>query len=230
MKKLEILHKEIIVCRRCKRLVRWREKVAREKRAAFKDWTYWGRPLPGFGDVNARIVVLGLAPAAHGGNRTGRFFTGDRSGDFLFAALHRGGWANQAERANQAESVSRDDGLTLKDVFVTAPVRCAPPDNAPLPSEIKKCSSFLDRELALLPNKKVVLALGIIAWRAWLDVLARGGTKYKPLPKFAHGAELPGPVTMIGSFHVSAQNTLTGKLTPAMFDTILDRVRVLAGA
>lgn len=222
MRQLELLSKEVIACKQCKRLVRWREKVAREKRAAFKDWTYWGKPIPGFGDPEGRILVLGLAPAAHGGNRTGRFFTGDRSGDFLFAALHRGGWANQAE------SISRDDGLKLTDVYVTAPVRCAPPDNAPLPSEIKKCSKFLDRELALLPNLKVVLALGIIAWNSWLDHLARLGTKYKPKPKFAHGAELPGPITMVGSFHVSAQNTLTGKLTPAMFDKVLDRVRDLA--
>ncbi len=222
-RKLELLTNEIVACRQCKRLVRWREKTAREKRASYRDWTYWGKPVPSFGDPNARIVVLGLAPAAHGGNRTGRIFTGDRSGDFLFAGLHRAGWANQAE------STSTGDGLELEDVYILATIRCAPPDNAPLPSEIKKCAAFLDRELDLLPNKRVLLALGGIAWNGYLDHLARRGTKYKPKPKFGHGAELPGsPMTMIGSYHVSQQNTLTGTLTPAMFDMVLTRVRKLA--
>ena len=223
MTKLEILTKEIVACTKCKRLVRWREKVARVKRASFKDWTYWGKPVPGWGDSEARIVILGLAPSAHGGNRTGRIFTGDPSGDFLFAALHRAGFANQPQ------SLSRDDGLTVKDVYILAPVRCAPPDNAPLPSEIKKCSGYLDRELDLLPNRRVVLALGGIAWNGYLSYLERRGTKYKPKPKFGHGAELAGdPMTMIASYHVSAQNTLTGMLTPVMFDAILARVRKLA--
>jgi uracil-DNA glycosylase len=223
VRKLELLTKEIVGCTKCKRLVRWREKVARIKRASFKSWTYWGKPVPGWGDPEARIVILGLAPSAHGGNRTGRIFTGDPSGDFLFAALHRAGLASQAE------SISKDDGLGVEDVYILAPVRCAPPDNAPLKSEIAKCSGYLDRELDLLPNRKVILALGGIAWNGYLDHLGRRGTKYKPKPKFGHGAELDGnPMAMIGSYHVSAQNTLTGMLTPAMFDSILARVKILA--
>lgn len=223
VRRLELLTKEITGCTKCKRLVRWREKVAKVKRASFKSWTYWGKPVPGWGDPEARIVILGLAPSAHGGNRTGRIFTGDPSGDFLFAALHRAGLANQAE------SIGRDDGLSVKDVYILAPVRCAPPDNAPLKSEIKKCSGYLDRELDLLPNKRVLLALGGIAWNGYLEYLARAGTKFKPKPKFGHGAVLESePVTMIGSYHVSAQNTLTGMLTPVMFDAILASVKRLA--
>src|SRR5216110_1564225 len=154
---------EIVTCRLCPRLVEWRERVAREKRRAFADWEYWGRPVPGFGDPAARIWILGLAPAAHGGNRTGRIFTGDRSGDFLFAALHRAGLANQPT------SVARDDGLALSDVFILATARCAPPDNKPLPEEIARCAHFVDAEIAVVPRARVFLALGAIAWNAYFD-------------------------------------------------------------
>ena len=218
---LVVLHREIVACRACPRLVAHRETVAAEKRRAFRDWTYWGRPVPGFGDPEARIVLVGLAPAAHGANRTGRIFTGDRSGDFLFASLHRLGLANQPT------SVSRDDGLTLKDVYVASPVRCAPPDNKPTPDEIVRCAPFLDRELALLPNARVLVALGAIAWRAILDHLARHGTPTpRPFPAFGHGAKLVlGRWTILGSYHVSQQNTQTGKLTPKMFDAVISEAR-----
>jgi uracil-DNA glycosylase family 4 len=218
------LHREIVACRACPRLVAHREAIAAEKRRAFRDWTYWGRPVPGFGDPNARIVLVGLAPAAHGANRTGRVFTGDRSGDFLFASLHRLGLANQAT------SVSRDDGLALTDVYVVAPVRCAPPDNKPTPDEIDRCAPFLDRELSLLPNARVLVALGAIAWRAILDHLSRHGTKVpRPLPAFGHGARVAlGRWTVLGSYHVSRQNTQTGKLTPKMFDAVIAHARRIA--
>lgn len=211
------LHSEIVVCRKCPRLVAWRELVAREKRKAYRDETYWGRPLPGFGDKKARIVIVGLAPAAHGGNRTGRFFTGDRSGDFLFAGLHRAGLANQPT------STHVDDGLTLKDVYIVAPVRCAPPDNAPTPDEFRNCSGYLDRELALL-KPKVIFALGAHAWESTLKHFERTGRAVpKPRPKFAHGAraEVANAAVLIGCFHVSQQNTQTGRLTPTMFDEAL---------
>ena len=214
---LPALHREIVECRYCPRLVAWREKVARDKVARFRHCEYWGRPVPGFGDPRARVLVVGLAPGAHGANRTGRIFTGDRSGDFLYAALHRAGLANQPT------SVGRDDGLTLRDVYIVCALRCAPPANAPQPDEVARCSRFLDAEVALLPRVRVVLALGAIAWRAWLDHAARLGQLIpRPRPAFAHGARLElGGQLLLGSYHVSQQNTQTGKLTPAMFDAIL---------
>jgi uracil-DNA glycosylase family 4 len=211
---LAALEREIVDCRRCPRLVEWREQVAREKRAAFRDWDYWGRPVPGFGDPAARVLLLGLAPAAHGANRTGRMFTGDRSGDFLYAALHATGFANQPT------AVTRDDGLELRDCFITAPVRCAPPANKPLPSERDNCRAWLDRELALLTDARVVVCLGKFAW----DVIAP-----RPLPKFGHGAEADGGrFTLLGCFHPSQQNTFTGKLTAPMIEAVLRRAREIA--
>jgi uracil-DNA glycosylase family 4 len=214
---LQVLHEEITACRACPRLVEWREKVAREKRRAYRDQTYWGRPITGFGDVNAPLVIVGLAPAAHGGNRTGRIFTGDRSGDFLFAALHRAGLANQAV------SVSRDDGLVLRGAYIVSPVRCAPPDNKPLPEEFARCAHFMDREIALLANARTYLALGAIAWKAVLDHLERRGIELpSPRPAFGHGAHTRiGEYALVGSYHVSQQNTQTGKLTPAMMDKVV---------
>jgi uracil-DNA glycosylase family 4 len=219
------LTSEIIACRACPRLVRWREKVAREKRRAFRDWEYWGKPVAGFGDPKAKIVIIGLAPAAHGGNRTGRIFTGDMSGDFLFAGLHRAGIANQKE------SVSPSDGLKIKDTYILAAVRCAPPDNTPSPAEVERCSRFLDRELDLLPYKRVILALGLLAWTSYFRHLARRGITFRKRPTFAHGAhvEIGADVHLVGSYHVSAQNTLTGRLTPRMFDRVLAEVIKLAG-
>lgn len=221
---LESLTQSIVACRLCPRLVRWRETVAREKRKAFRDWDYWGKPIPGFGDPEGRIVIVGLAPAAHGGNRTGRIFTGDMSGDFLFAALHRVGIANQKE------SVSRTDGLQVKDTYILAAVRCAPPDNAPTPAETRRCARYLDNELDLLKRKKVVLCLGIIAWTAYFHYLERRGIKFKKRPAFGHmvHVELPDGIHLVGSYHVSAQNTLTGKLTEPMFDRALKKVLELA--
>ncbi len=221
-KRLALLHAEIVECRRCPRLVRWREQVAREKRRMYREETYWGRPITGFGDARARLVIVGLAPAAHGGNRTGRIFTGDRSGDFLFAALHRAGLANQPH------SVSRDDGLALTGVYIVAPVRCAPPDNKPTPEEFARCSHWLDAELALVPNARVYLALGAHAWRSTLEHLARVGKNIgkniAPQPKFGHGAVATfDEAVVVGSYHVSQQNTQTGRLTEAMFDAVVDR-------
>jgi len=222
---------EIADCRRCPRLVEWREQVARVKRASFAHEEYWGRPIPGFGDLSARVLVLGLAPAAHGANRTGRVFTGDRSGDFLFAAMHRTGYANQPE------AVSLDDGLRLRDVFVTAAVRCAPPANKPLPSEKAACAHWLARELALLEDVRVVLCLGAFAWTAALTTPAvLGGPAPRPRPTFGHGAEHTartgsGTVlarTLLGCFHPSQQNTFTGKLTEPMIDAVLERARELS--
>ncbi|MHB8419645.1 MAG: uracil-DNA glycosylase [Myxococcales bacterium] len=216
--RLSLLSREIEGCRACPRLVAWRERVAREKRRAFLDWDYWGKPVPGFGDPAAWLVVVGLAPAAHGANRTGRMFTGDRSGDFLYAGLHRAGLANQ-ETSRHAK-----DGLVLKGVYVTAPCRCAPPDNKPSPAELRRCAPFLDRELALLGSARVYLALGAIAWSAVLAHLERGGLALpKPAPRFGHGASLglPEGRLLLGSYHVSQQNTQTGRLTPRMFDEVL---------
>ena len=221
---LRLLHAELIDCRACPRLVAWREEAARIKVRRFRDWTYWARPVPGFGDAAAGLLIVGLAPAAHGGNRTGRIFTGDSSGDFLFAALHRAGLANQPT------SVRRDDGLALRGVYITAPVHCAPPANKPDPSELDNCAHWLDRELALLPDIRVVLALGAIGWNALLKYFARGGLAIqRPRPKFGHGAEyaLKPRLTLLGSYHVSQQNTNTGKLTPQMFDAVLARARQL---
>jgi uracil-DNA glycosylase family 4 len=221
---------EIESCRRCPRLVSWREQVACDKRAAHRAETYWGRPIAGFGDPGARVAILGLAPGAHGANRTGRVFTGDRSGDFLFAALWRAGLANQ--RSSRA----RDDGLLLHDVWVTAAVRCVPPANRPTPAERDACLPFARRELALLPQLRVIVCLGAFAWDAALRLRERPP---RPRPRFAHGGELdgeagagaggePGPV-LLASYHVSQQNTFTGRLTEAMFDAVLARGMALAG-
>jgi uracil-DNA glycosylase family 4 len=223
---LEALEAEIVACRRCPRLVSWREEVARVRRAAFASEEYWGRPLPGFGDPSARVLVLGLAPAAHGGNRTGRIFTGDRSGDWLFAALWRAGFANQPT------SVAVDDGLRLTDCWVCAAVRCAPPGNKPLPVERDNCLPYVSRELALLGGVRVIVCLGAFAWDAALRVLAASGAgPIRPLPKFGHGVEFAMPgggVTLLGCYHVSQQNTFTGKLTEPMLDAVFNRARELA--
>jgi len=223
---LGALTAEIVECRACPRLVAWREQVAREKRAAFRDEEYWGRPVPGFGDPAARVVLLGLAPAAHGGNRTGRVFTGDRSGDWLFGALHRTGFANQPH------SVRADDGLTLRDVYIAAAVRCAPPDNKPLPDERDRCFPFLVRELDLLTELAVIVVLGGFAYEAAWRVLAAGGHALpRPRPRFAHGLEVGvGSLTVLGCYHPSQQNTFTGRLTEPMLDAVLSRARDLAGS
>lgn len=213
------LEAEVVACRACPRLVAWREQVAEEKKAAHRDEHYWGRPVPGFGDPAARVVVVGLAPAAHGANRTGRMFTGDRSGDWLYASLHRTGFANQAT------SVSADDGLRLDGAWITAPVRCAPPANKPTVEERDTCRPFLDRELALLTEAKVFVALGAFGYG-----VAAGLLGLRPRPKFAHGVEavLPDGRHLLGSFHVSQQNTFTGKLTEPMLDAVFARARELA--
>ena len=217
---LAALLERIVVCSACPRLVAWRRKTAREKVKRFASWTYWGRPVPPFGDPRARIVLVGLAPAAHGGNRTGRIFTGDRSGDFLFAALHRAGLASQPH------SVARDDGLRLSDVWVTAAVRCAPPANKPTPGEQDRCRPFLVEELAHLSRCRVIVALGGLAWRAVLRACSaeRGG------PAFGHGRQrsLPDGRVLLGAYHPSQQNTFTGRLTPEMMDGILTEARRLA--
>jgi uracil-DNA glycosylase len=222
------LAEEISRCRRCPRLVAWREDVARERRPAFADQEYWGRPVPGFGDPLARVLVLGLAPAAHGANRTGRMFTGDRSGDFLFAALARCGFASQPT------SVSRDDGLVLTDMWITAAVRCAPPANRPTPAERDACLAFGARELELLANVRAVLCLGAFAWDAALRLMVAVGGEHarlpSPRPRFGHGTELDGgPYRLIGCYHPSQQNTFTGRLTEPMIDSVLRRARELAG-
>jgi uracil-DNA glycosylase len=220
MAALTALNEAVIACRRCPRLVEWRERVAREKRAAFRDQEYWGRPMQGFGDPDAHVLVLGLAPAAHGGNRTGRIFTGDRSGDFLFASMHRLGLANQAL------SVSRDDGLALRGAYVVAAVRCAPPANKPTPEERENCSPWLELEVSLLTRLRVVVCLGAFAWESALRLRAMldGDPIPRPRPKFGHGVELPGePWTLLGCFHPSQQNTFTGKLTPEMMDAVFAR-------
>jgi uracil-DNA glycosylase family 4 len=222
--KLRTIAGEIVACRRCPRLVAFREKIAREKRAAYRNETYWGRAVPGFGDERARIVLVGLAPGAHGANRTGRIFTGDRSGDFLYAALHRRGFASQPH------AVAKDDGMRLTGVFITCPVRCVPPDNMPTPDEVRTCAMFLTRELVALSRARVLVALGAIAWKACLDHLEREGHALpRPRPAFEHGGEATvGPFALIGSYHVSQQNTQTGRLTPAMFDKVLARAETLA--
>lgn len=223
---LRDLTDEITGCRACPRLVAWRERVAREKRAAFRDDDYWGRPVPGFGDTRARILLLGLAPAAHGGNRTGRVFTGDRSGDWLFGALHRVGLANRAE------SVWVGDGLRLTDAYVAAAVRCAPPDNKPTPAERDRCQPFLEREVALLTRLRVVVALGAFAYASAWRVLGRAGVALPtPRPRFGHAIEIATPsVVILGCYHPSQQNTFTGRLTESMLDAVLRRARELASA
>lgn len=208
----------VSVCRACPRLVAWREKVAVEKRRSYADEPYWGRPVPGFGSATPRILIVGLAPAAHGANRTGRVFTGDRSGDFLFAAMHRAGLASSPL------SVDAADGLSLNDIRVVAPVRCAPPDNAPTPEERATCAPWLDAEWRLVkPSVRVIIALGGFAWRVAIDMVrAGGGSAPRPLPKFGHLAVAAvGGVSLIGCFHPSQQNTFTGRLTPAMLDDVL---------
>lgn len=223
MEALQALAAEIVECRRCPRLVSWREEVARVKRAAFRDQEYWGRPVPGFGDPAARVLIVGLAPAAHGANRTGRMFTGDRSGDFLYASLYRTGFANQPT------SVSADDGLHLDGVFITAPVKCAPPANKPTTAERDNCRPWLDAEVALLSGVRVVVALGGFGFGEALRIF--GGAELRPRPKFAHGVEvqLPDGRVLLGCYHVSQQNTFTGRLTEDMLDAVFERTRELAG-
>lgn len=215
---LRVLRGEIESCRRCPRLVEYRAEISVQKRRAYLDQEYWAKPVAGFGDPLARLWIIGLAPGAHGANRTGRVFTGDRSGDFLFAALHRVGMANQAQ------SFSVMDGLRLTDCFISAAARCAPPDNKPLPGELMNCQPFLDREFRLLRRKRVILALGGIAWTAAWLLLGRQGlaAEIKTIP-FGHGAvlEIKGGLTLIGSYHVSQQNTFTGRLTKEMFEAVL---------
>ena len=219
---LRVLNEEIVSCRKCPRLVQYREKVAREKRRAYRDWEYWGKPVPGFGDGQAQLLILGLAPAAHGANRTGRMFTGDRSGDFLYAALYRAGFANQPA------SLNRDDSLELEHAYIAAACRCAPPDNKPLPGEVSKCRSYLERELEIL-KPKAILALGKIAWDAYLEILKQRGIIASRTPyKFAHGAEAevaPGGPRLFAVYHPSQQNTQTGRVTPAMYSKVLLRIR-----
>lgn len=220
---LELLNSEVVACRACPRLVEWRELVAREKRASFAREDYWGRPVPGFGDPDARMLVVGLAPAAHGGNRTGRVFTGDRSGDWLFASMFRTGWANQPT------SVHRDDGLRLLDAYISAVVKCAPPANKPTTDERDRCLPYLVRELQILTGVKVLVALGSFGWDGALRTLASlGVTIPRPKPRFGHLAEIAlGPYTLLGSFHPSQQNTFTGKLTEEMMDRVFERARTL---
>jgi uracil-DNA glycosylase family 4 len=225
---LEVLDARIAGCFACSRLVAWREEVALTKRASFREQDYWGLPVPGFGSAGAEIGILGLAPAAHGGNRTGRVFTGDRSGDVLFAALHRAGLANQAT------SVSADDGLELRHTRVFAAVRCAPPDNKPTPQERDTCAPWLHQELRLIrPSLRVVVALGAFAWAAWWPAMSAVYQRSAPVPrpKFGHGALVsqPGVPILLGCFHVSQQNTFTGRLTPAMLDDVFGRAKSLAG-
>jgi uracil-DNA glycosylase family 4 len=219
---LQIVQEEVCACRKCPRLVKYREKVAKEKRRAFRDWTYWGRGVPGFGDPHARLFILGLAPAAHGGNRTGRVFTGDRSGDFLYKALHKAGFANQPT------SVNREDGLQLEDTYIAAAERCAPPANKPLPSEILNCRGYLERELEIL-RPRAVLALGKIAWDAYLEILKqRGQIASRAAYRFSHGAEcvFAGDLPrLFGVYHPSQQNTQTGRVTEAMYGAVLKRIR-----
>jgi uracil-DNA glycosylase family 4 len=222
---LGTIEREVVSCRACPRLVEWRERTAREKVARFASETYWARPVPGFGDPAAGVLVLGLAPAAHGGNRTGRIFTGDRSGDFLFASMHRVGLANQAL------SVSVDDGLRLRGAFVTAVNRCAPPANKPTPAERDRCLPYLAREMRALANLSVIVALGAFAWDGALRAAAELDHRANPKPRFGHGAEATiGPYVLLGCFHPSQQNTFTGKLTMPMMDEVLARAMAIAAA
>ncbi len=217
---LATLEPKLTRCRACARLVQWREEVARTKRAAYAEQDYWGRPVPGFGDPRARMLIVGLAPAAHGANRTGRMFTGDRSGDWLYRALHETGFANQPE------SVERGDGLALTDAWVTSMVKCAPPDNKPSTDERDNCSAWVDEELRLLSNVKVLVALGGFGWDGALSLLRARGHKRTPKPKFTHGAEVElGPYVLLGSYHPSQQNTFTKRLTRPMLRAVFERAR-----
>lgn len=223
---LQILNNEVVACRRCARLTEYREAIGREKRRAYMDWEYWAKPVPGFGDPRASVLILGLAPGAHGSNRTGRPFTGDASGNFMYPILHKTGFASQPK----AERL--DDGLRLFDAYITAAVRCAPPDNKPTPEEIAACAPFLDAELAALKNVKVVVALGRIGFEAYLNYLKRAGYAIaKKEYGFGHEAEykMPNGVTLLASYHPSNQNTATGKLTEKMFTSVFRRARKLAG-
>lgn len=220
------LQERIIHCRKCARLVGWREEVAREKTKRYSDWTYWGKPNPGFGDPKARLLIIGLAPAAHGGNRTGRMFTGDRSGDWLYRTLHK------FRFSNKPTSVHCDDGLKLKDCYITATIRCAPPANKPLPSEIRNCRPYLLRELELLKNVTVIVGLGKVGFDAAVTSFQElGWDALKKKPRFFHAAEYPlnDKVTLIGSYHPSQQNTFTGRLTERMFDAVFRRAREILG-
>ncbi len=224
MRSLAIVQKQVSECRLCPRLVTYRERIAREKRRQYRDWTYWGRPVPGFGDPKARLFVVGLAPAAHGGNRTGRVFTGDRSGDWLYEALHAFGFANQPT------STHRGDGLRVTDCYIAAAVRCAPPGNKPLPKEFDTCRPYLMEELRLLKCTRVVVALGKIAFDHYLKACRKLGHELpKPVLRFGHGVMycLPWGVTLIGSYHPSQQNTFTGKLTRPMFHSVFRKARTL---
>ena len=222
---LNVLNHEVIGCRLCPRLVVYREQIGVEKRRAYRDHDYWAKPVPGFGDPDARVLILGLAPGAHGSNRTGRPFTGDRSGDFMYPILHKTGFASQPT------ALHRDDGLALRDCYITAAVRCAPPDNKPLPSEIANCAPYLDREIAALINLKVIVALGKIGFDAYLAHLQRNGFKLRKADYiFGHAAEykMPNGLTLLGSYHPSNQNTATGKLTATMFEAVFRRAQKLA--
>jgi uracil-DNA glycosylase family 4 len=221
---LERIAAEIVDCRACPRLVEWRERVARDKTARFADQTYWGRPVPGFGDPAARILVVGLAPAAHGGNRTGRIFTGDSSGDFLFGSMHRTGLASKPT------SISRGDGLRVSNTYVAAVNRCAPPRNRPTPLERDACLTYLEREIDALRRLRVVVPLGAFAWDGVLRALRERGHAVKPRPVFGHAAEATvGPYHLLGSYHPSQQNTFTGTLTEPMLDAVFERAIELAG-
>ena len=222
---LTVLNREVVVCTRCPRLVTYREQIARDKRRAYRDWEYWGKPVPGFGDPNARVLIMGLAPGAHGSNRTGRPFTGDASGNFMYPVLHETGFANQPT------ATDRRDGLTLRDLYITAAARCAPPDNKPLPEELANCAPFLDREIEGLTKLKVVVALGKIGFDAYLNYLKRRGLLVsKALYQFAHAAkyEMPDGMILLASYHPSNQNTQTGKLTRKMFVEIFKEASRLA--
>lgn len=224
---LKVLDEEVVACAQCPRLVEYRERIASEKRRAYRDWTYWGKPVPGFGDPDARVVVLGLAPGAHGSNRTGRPFTGDASGNFMYPVLHEVGFANQPM------ATDRRDGLVLTGLYITAAVRCAPPDNKPLPSELANCAPFLERELEGLKKMHVVVALGKIGFDAYLNYLKRDGViSSRAAYRFAHGAQyaMPNSKILLASYHPSNQNTNTGKLTRAMFVKVFREARRLANS
>ena len=222
MSRLEVLQQTIVGCRKCHRLVAYRQQIAQTKVRRFREWDYWAKPLPGFGDPQARLLIVGLAPAAHGGNRTGRIFTGDRSGDWLYGALHR------FDFASRPDSVAPGDGMRMMDCFITATVKCAPPDNKPLPDEFRRCRPYLVQELQRLTRVRIVVALGKIAFDGYLAACRELGLPIpKPRPAFAHGRvhELPWGVTLIASYHPSQQNTFTGKLTQSMFDAIFSKAR-----